>query len=87
MNEEITMKNIVLSNNECIVSDSRGGNISISKVPHDTTVIAGKLKDLLLRRLPAAIGLVLKELPTFCSGGMSTHTPPEGSAVPQRNNR
>ncbi|RJQ26371.1 MAG: hypothetical protein C4589_09745 [Peptococcaceae bacterium] len=25
----------------------RGGNISISKVPHDTTVIAGKLKELL----------------------------------------
>lgn len=31
----------------------RGGNISISEVPHDTTVIAGKLKDLLPLRIEA----------------------------------
>jgi len=31
----------------------RGGNISIIEVPHDTTVIAGKLKDLLPLRIEA----------------------------------
>ena len=31
----------------------RGGNISISEIPHDTTVIAGKLKDLLPLRIEA----------------------------------
>jgi len=31
----------------------RGGNISISEVPHDTTVIASKLKNLLPLRIEA----------------------------------